>query len=964
MPNPYSPIDESSFSDTASFDPEEMLNPRRYDDTTDQRSDISSSEAPSHDTYRTPSAPVDNTAARAATGVNGTVATASAQAEAETPAHTRPKRFTALNAILDGIRSMRTFKFLGIILFFFAAYSFVVCCSYFFTIGSDQSAILNGELDLEMYENAGRKFGALLAHTLIYDWVGLGAFILIFYLGACGLSMLGVYRPGFWGMTMRCLLTTVALSVIMGLVTYEIASPVYWGGLHGQLLNERLIAYSGFWGALTISLILGSMVVMLYLNELKNGWHTVNHSLDGYRDKQAARHARREAKRAEAEAKAQALRIETETNAEVQRLKAENDRLKAEAAAIARAKEQSKSQPATPAVATPADPAPAVATPATVTPAPVVSTELIPADSTASETVHTPAQDDTDDPVIAKGLGSLFSTPADTATETTAPEDYDESDADSEEQAPESEPEIEEEDITPLFPGASARDLQAIDPRDLPPYDPRAELSNFKFPDIDLLRPAKDQGPSIDVMEMEENKKRIVETLRNCGVTISSIEATIGPTVTLYEIVPADGVRTRSVKSLGDDLQLRLAALGVRIIAPIPAKGTIGIEVPNKDPRVVSMRTVLDSDTYRNNKMELPMALGKTISGDIFMADLAKMPHLLVAGATGMGKSVGLNAIIASLLYKKHPAELKFVLIDPKRVELSLYRKLERHYLASLPDEDAIITDMTKVVTVLNSLCIEMDNRLKLLENAGARNIKEYNEKFIARRLDMNKHRFLPYIVLVIDEFADLIIRQGKEIEEPVSRLAAVARAAGIHLIIATQRPTVNVITGNIKLNIPGRIAFRVIQGNDSRTILDQLGANQLNGKGDMLFSNNGKLERVQCAFIDTPEVSDICDRIADQVGYPAPYELPEYVPEGNDTASVASLTDRDPLFDECARLVVSTDTASTSSLQRRYSIGYNRAGKIMDQMEAAGIVGPSQGGKPRQVLVDPLTLERILENK
>ena len=463
---------------------------------------------------------------------------------------------------------------------------------------------------------------------------------------------------------------------------------------------------------------------------------------------------------------------------------------------------------------------------------------------------------------------------------------------------------------------------------------------------------------------MEENKQRIINTLKNCGVTISHIEATIGPTVTLYEIIPADGVRTRSIKSLGDDLQLRLAALGIRIIAPIPAKGTIGIEVPNKDPQVVPMRMVLDSETYRNNKMELPMALGKTISGDIFMADLAKMPHLLVAGATGMGKSVGLNAIIASLLYKKHPAELKFVLIDPKRVELSLYRKLERHYLAALPDEEAIITDMSKVVTVLNSLCIEMDNRLKLLEKAGARNIKEYNEKFIARRLNMNKHRFLPYIVLVIDEFADLIIRQGKEIEEPVSRLAAVARAAGIHLIIATQRPTVNVITGNIKLNIPGRIAFRVIQGNDSRTILDQLGANQLIGKGDMLFSNNGKLERVQCAFIDTPEVSDICDSIGEQVGYTAPYELPEYVPEGNDTASVASLTDRDPLFDECARFIVSSDTASTSSLQRRYNIGYNRAGRIMDQMEAAGIVGASQGGKPRSVLVDLISLERILDNR
>ena len=497
------------------------------------------------------------------------------------------------------------------------------------------------------------------------------------------------------------------------------------------------------------------------------------------------------------------------------------------------------------------------------------------------------------------------------------------------------------------------------------PYDPRAELSHFRFPTVDLLRPAEEKGPSVDIQEMEFNKRRLTETLRRFGVEISKIEATIGPTVTLYEIIPAEGVRTRSIRSLGDDLQLQLAAEGIRIIAPIPARGTIGIEVPNKDPQVVSMRSVLDSDIYRNSKMELPMALGKTISNEIFMADLAKMPHLLVAGATGMGKSVGLNAIITSLLYKKHPAELKFVLIDPKRVELSLYRELERHYLASLPGEDAIITDMSKVVTVLNSLCIEMDNRLSLLEQAGARNIKEYNEKFKARKLNPEKHRFLPYIILIIDEFADLIIRQGKEIENPVSRLAAVARAAGIHLIIATQRPTVNVITGGIKLNIPGRIAFRVIQGNDSRTILDQLGANQLIGRGDMLFSINGKLERVQCAFIDTPEVSAICESIGSQVGYQTPYELPEYSPE-SDGAGIggATLGDRDPLFDECARLVVSTDTASTSSLQRRYSIGYNRAGKIMDQMEAAGIVGPSQGGKPRQVLVDPVTLEHILDNR
>ena len=813
-----------------------------------------------------------------------------------------------------------------------------------FTLGSDQSALLNGELNFDMYENAGRRFGALLAHTLIYDWVGIGAFILIFYLGACGLSMIGVYRPGFWGMTMRCLLSTVAISVVAGLITYEIASPVYWGGMHGQLLNQRLIDYTGIWGAIAVSLILVSMMVMLYINELRNGWSVLSSGFDGYRAKQAERRARRESRRIQ------------EANEENCRLREENDRLRADlAAAQAATAAAATSQPEPVQPIQPVQPAAAVIDPTpSPAPQPAVTSPLQPAEATtadcepAPETVETTEMTD------------------ETSEETDVIDSplFPSSDSDIEH---ETELVTDTEPLTPLFadslPVINDPDADIVDPSGLP-YDPRADLSNFRFPDIELLRPAKESGPSIDVLTMEENKQRIINTLKNCGVTISHIEATIGPTVTLYEIIPADGVRTRSIKSLGDDLQLRLAALGIRIIAPIPAKGTIGIEVPNKDPQVVPMRTVLDSQAYRDNRMELPMALGKTISGDIFMADLAKMPHLLVAGATGMGKSVGLNAIIASLLYKKHPAELKFVLIDPKRVELSLYRKLERHYLAALPDEEAIITDMSKVVTVLNSLCIEMDNRLKLLEKAGARNIKEYNEKFIARRLNMNKHRFLPYIVLVIDEFADLIIRQGKEIEEPVSRLAAVARAAGIHLIIATQRPTVNVITGNIKLNIPGRIAFRVIQGNDSRTILDQLGANQLIGKGDMLFSNNGKLERVQCAFIDTPEVSDICDSIGEQVGYTAPYELPEYVPEGNDTASVASLTDRDPLFDECARFIVSSDTASTSSLQRRYNIGYNRAGRIMDQMEAAGIVGASQGGKPRSVLVDLISLERILDNR
>ncbi|MDE6496109.1 MAG: DNA translocase FtsK, partial [Duncaniella sp.] len=435
-----------------------------------------------------------------------------------------------------------------------------------------------------------------------------------------------------------------------------------------------------------------------------------------------------------------------------------------------------------------------------------------------------------------------------------------------------------------------------------------------------------------------------------------------------YEIIPAEGVRIAKIKRLEDDIALSLAALGIRIIAPIPGKGTIGIEVPNKDPQTVSMRSVIASRRFqeKKNEMGLPMAMGCTISNDVFIADLCKMPHLLVAGATGMGKSVGLNTIIASLLYTKHPAELKFVLVDPKMVEFSLYARLENHYLAKLPDEeDAIITDPSKVVATLNSLCVEMDNRYALLRDAACRNLKEYNDKFVHRHLNPEKgHRFMPYIVVIVDEFADLIMTAGKEVEMPIARLAQKARAVGMHVILATQRPSTNVITGIIKANFPGRIAFRVFQMVDSRTILDRPGANQLIGRGDMLFSNNGKIDRVQCAFIDTDEVEAICEAIGKQPGYGHAYELPEYVPESDGSASVGNLTDRDPLFDEAARLVVSTDTASTSSLQRRYSIGYNRAGKIMDQMEAAGIVGPSQGGKPRQVLVDPMTLEHILSNQ
>lgn len=500
-------------------------------------------------------------------------------------------------------------------------------------------------------------------------------------------------------------------------------------------------------------------------------------------------------------------------------------------------------------------------------------------------------------------------------------------------------------------------------------YDPTKELANFKFPTLDLLRDIQAKAVSIDVDEQEANKRRITETLEHYGIPIKKIDVCVGPTITLFEIVPADGVRISKIKGLEDDIALSLAALGIRIIAPIPGRGTIGIEVPNKDPQTVSMRSVIGSKRFQECKYELPMALGCTISNEVFLADLAKMPHLLVAGATGQGKSVGLNAIVTSLLYKKHPAELKFVLIDPKMVEFSLYGVLENHYLAKLPDEDkCIITDSTKVVATLNSLVTEMESRYMLLSNARVRNIKDYNKKFINRDLNPEKgHRFLPYIVVIIDEFCDLIMEAGKEVERPIVRIAQKARAVGIHMIIATQRPSTNVITGIIKANFPGRIAFRVTQMVDSRTILDCSGAQQLVGKGDMLFSANGAMERIQCAFVDTPEVEKICDYIADQIGYGEAYELPPYVPEDNggdsNGSSAVNLNDRDPLFEEAAAFIVAGETASTSSLQRRYGIGYNRAGRIMDQMEAAGIVGPSQGGKPRRVLVDSLQLSTIISN-
>jgi S-DNA-T family DNA segregation ATPase FtsK/SpoIIIE len=502
--------------------------------------------------------------------------------------------------------------------------------------------------------------------------------------------------------------------------------------------------------------------------------------------------------------------------------------------------------------------------------------------------------------------------------------------------------------------------------KDFGEFDPTLELGNFKFPTFNLLK-QYNESISVDPEELEANKDKIVETLKNYKIGIAEIKATVGPTITLYEIVPEAGIRISKIKNLEDDIALSLSALGIRIIAPIPGKGTIGIEVPNKKSTIVSMHSVISSKKFQESRMELPIALGKTISNETFVVDLAKMPHLLMAGATGQGKSVGLNAVLTSILYKKHPAEVKFILVDPKKVELTLFNKIERHYLAKLPDvEEAIITDTTKVVHTLNSLCIEMDNRYDLLKSAMVRNIKEYNVKFKQRKLNPNDgHQFLPYIVLVIDEFADLIMTAGKEVETPIARLAQLARAIGIHLIVATQRPSVNVITGIIKANFPARIAFRVTSKIDSRTILDAGGADQLIGRGDLLYTAGNEIERIQCAFVDTPEVEKITDFIGSQKAYSEAYQLPEYVDDESGTSIDIDISDRDKLFKEAAEIIVTAQQGSASLLQRKLKLGYNRAGRLIDQLEAAGVVGGFEGSKARQVLVADFTaLEQLLENE
>lgn len=808
------------------------------------------------------------------------------------------------NSWIEFFRSQRTRLSLGIILSVLSLVWLMVSISFLKNGYIDQSIVDGNSIEAiansaDGVQNAGGAAGAKIAHIMMVDGLGIGSFVLVVYSAVLALALFGLVRCKFWAFTFKCLFTAISLSIIVGLFTYNTDTAFHWGGNHGRYVNQWLYHVSDALGAYAVSVTLIGLLAVMYLAQIRSFYINVSGKV---------------AKAREAMAEAAAKGRQTPT--EIVDLPGETE-------------------PQAPEV-----PEPKEATQlGTITPKPRSSQEItgFSIDDIEDDAPDAAADVRSDSPVARTAPSepefSIKSSPLGTP-------------ADSSDSINDSAP---DEDT----------------PHDIQPYSIRDELSHYTFPAPGLLidRPNTD---TIDPVEQEENKNMIVATLQQYNIAISRIEATIGPTVTLYEIVPAPGVRIQQIKRLEDDIARSLEALGIRIIAPIPGKNTVGIEVPNRNPQTVSMFSVINSPKFRDCKMLLPMALGATINNDIFIEDLTKMPHLLVAGATGQGKSVGLNCIIASLLYKKHPGELKFVLIDPKMVEFSLYSRLENHFLAKLPDEEeAIVTNPEKALATLKSLCVEMDNRYELLKAASVRNLEEYNRKFAERRLNPEKgHRYMPYIVMVVDEFADLIMTAGKDISNYIARIAQKARAVGMHMILATQRPSTDIITGMIKANFPGRIAFRVAQMVDSKTILDRPGANRLIGRGDMLFSHNSKIERVQCAFIDTPEVEALVDHIDNQIGYASAYLLPEVPNEGGASVPGAiDLSKRDEMFDDCARFVVQNPTASTSSLQRRFSIGYNKAGKIMDQLEAAGIVGPADGQRPRTVLVDLIQLEDILHS-
>lgn len=825
----------------------------------------------------------------------------------------------------------RTRAAIGLAALLFGAY-LLICFISFVTDGlHDQSQIEHlGIGSAGHVQNMGGEGGARLSQFLINDTFGLASLMIIIWLAGMAMKQFGLVRFKSVNFTIKCLVALITTSLIIGLVTIGVESHFMWGGAHGYYINQTIIQFIGWYGAALLCLLLVVVFFLICLYDIYRYFKGI------YDRRHAARLARQEAERKQRElerriAEMQALEDEKENLSEVERLSAlEEGGLTFQSQDLPEADTKLEQDP-----------------------------QSLSSESDTDTLEHKESDDewpeDNDEQSLdlrkegeAASLNQNEDTGGSEASATTVGEG-------------ENLMTVTVNEIGKAGEGPVPQ--QPAAPSD--EYDPRLDLPRYEFPSTELLIEGASHI-SVDEEEQLENQDKIRTILANFGIEITDIKATVGPTVTLYEIKLEQGIRINKVRNLGDDIALSLAAKGVRIIAPIPGRGTVGIEVANKDPQTVSMRTIIESRKYHECKYELPIALGSTIDNQVYIADLAKMPHLLVAGATGQGKSVGLNAMIASLLYRKHPAELKFVLVDPKMVEFSLYRALENYYLAKIEgEEDAVITRPEKVVATLSSLCVEMDARYELLKAAGVRNIKEYNAKFKKRVLNPEKgHKFMPYIVVVVDEFADLIMTAGKEVETPIARLAQKARAIGIHVILATQRPSANVITGVIKANFPARIAFKVSSGIDSKTILDCTGAQQLIGRGDMLISNNSELERVQCAFIDTPEVTAICNHIASQQGYSSAMILPEPVigdPDGGASAGGNNFGDRDELFDEIARLIVTSNTASTSSLQRRYSIGYNRAGKIMDQLEAAGIVGPAQGGKPRQVLVDPVTLESIL---
>lgn len=805
---------------------------------------------------------------------------------------------------------------LGTIILLLGSFVTFSIVSYFFTWKADQDQLLGNHgiwsflADKEsIITNWGGRLGALVSHTLVYKSIGIASLIIGFWLCLWGLYLVYDKKLSQLGKYLRwvCLLLLIAAPVLSFLFP---ETDFAWGGAWG---NESITFLNGLIGKLGTGLILFSIVCLVsfivfsldirpMLDKARSTAAAMGSSLTNVLTKEKGEELidieHKNEQTNEPEINDTVLNSEPEEEKVFGNL---NDRFaNAAAETTAFSISEKKTEP-------------------------IVD---IKEEVEEESTIEASEEDNNFEFAIPEKTKTRIEPEPDFSFEVKQPEA---------EKAPE-------------VPASGHISIQSNEP-----YAPELDLPSYKFPTLDLLEDRAQETISIDKEELEKNKNQIISTLRSFGIEIQRISATVGPTVTLYEIVPSEGVRISKIRNLEDDIALNLAALGIRIIAPIPGKGTIGIEVPNANKQIVSMRALLSSEKFVNNKMSLPIALGKKIDNENYIVDLATMPHLLMAGATGQGKSVGINAVLVSLLYKKHPSQLKFVMVDPKKVELSVYKLIEKHFLAKLPnEEEAIITDTKKVINTLNALCIEMDNRYELLKEAGTRNIKEYNEKFISRRLNPEKgHKYLPFIVLVVDEFADLIMTAGKEVEMPIARLAQLARAVGIHLIVATQRPSVNVITGTIKANFPARIAFKVSAKVDSRTILDSGGAEQLVGRGDMLISHGSELLRLQCAFVDTPEVEKIVEFIGQQRGYPSAFELPEYEGEdGGGSGKVLDIGNRDELFEECARLIVQTQSGSTSNLQRRLNLGYNRAGRIMDQIEAAGIVGPAVGSKPREVYV------------